>query len=146
MDTSMIGGLRIVFMVIAALGIVALIVIHQLRKRALSPEETARWAGTRPAPLQPIEQERMLRWQRNMRLIALATLFYVGMMVGLTSALPEEAWVARWIAFMILPAMVVGGVVLQFSVRCPRCSMHIGLQTSMGLPPACERCGVSLRK
>jgi hypothetical protein len=143
---DMIGMLRVLFLTLAAAGVVAIVVIYLLRKRALSAGEIARWAKARPAPLQPADLERLRQWQRNMRIIALATLFYLGMMVGLTSALPEEARIVRWIAFLILPAMVIGGVVLQFSVRCPRCSMHLGLQTSLALPKTCERCGVSFHK
>lgn len=86
------------------------------------------------------------RWQRNMRLIALATLFYLGVMVGFVSTIPMEAWVARWIAVLVLPAMVVAGVVLQFSERCPRCGLLLGLQTSLGVPSTCERCAVSFRE
>jgi hypothetical protein len=143
---DMIGMLRVLFLTLAAAGVVAIAAIYLLRKRTLSAEEIARWGKARQVALQPAELERLRRWQRNMRIIALATLFYLGMMVGLTSSLPEEARIVRWIAFLILPAMVVAGMALQFSVRCPRCSMHLGLQTSLGLPEKCERCGVSLRK
>lgn len=65
---------------------------------------------------------------------------------GLASSVPEQAWIVRWVVFLILPAIVIGGVVLQFSVRCPRCSMLLGLQSNLGLPDVCERCGVPLRE
>jgi hypothetical protein len=145
MDTTL-GSLRILFLGIAVLGIAALIVIYLMRRRALSPAERARWAGSKPALPVPDDLERLLRWQRKMRVVGLATLFYAGMMVGLTGALPPEAWVVRWIAFMILPAMILAGVALQFSIRCPHCSMRIGLQSSLGLPAVCERCETPLRK
>lgn len=143
---DMLGNARYLFLALAGLGVVAIVVIHQMRRRALSAEEIARWRQTRPGPLTAADLERLQRWQRSMRVVAVATLFYVGVMVGFASALPEEAMILRWIAFLILPAMIVAGVVLQFSVRCPRCSMHLGLQTSLGVPENCERCGVSLRR
>jgi len=142
----MLGNARYLFLALAGLGVVAIVVIHQMRRSALSAEEIARWRQTRPGPLPVADLERLQRWQRSMRVVAVATLFYVGVMVGFASALPAEAMILRWIAFLILPAMVVAGVALQFSVRCPRCSMHLGLQTSLGVPESCERCGVSLRK
>ena len=40
--------------------------------------------------------------------------------------------------------LILAGVVLQFSVRCPRCKLPLGLQSSLGVPPECERCGVNL--
>jgi hypothetical protein len=143
---DMLGNGRLLFLALAGLGAVAIVVIYLARKRALSAEEKVRWAKSRPAPLSAADMERLRRWQRIMRVVAIATLFYVGVMVGFASALPQDAVLLRWIAFLILPALVIGGVVLQFSVRCPRCSMLIGLQTSLGLPATCERCGVALRK
>lgn len=120
--------------------------IRDLRKRALASDKISRWLKARPAPLGAAELARLRRWQRNMRLIALATLFYLGVMVGFVSTIPMEAWVARWIAVLVLPAMVVAGVVLQFSERCPRCGLLLGLQTSLGVPSTCERCAVSFRE
>jgi hypothetical protein len=143
---DMLETARLMFLALAAAGVVAIIAIYLLRKRALSAEEISRWAKARPAPLAAADLERLQRWQRIMRIVAIATLFYLGMMVGFASALPQDAVALRWVAFLILPALVIGGVTLQFSVRCPRCSMLIGLQTSLGLPETCERCGVSLRK
>ena len=143
---DMLGSARYLFLAIAGLGVIAMIAIQQLRRRALSADEIARWKQGRPAPLSAADLEGLQRWQRRMRIVAIGTLFYVGAMVGFASALPEEAMVLRWIAFLILPAMIVAGVVLQFSVRCPRCAMHIGLQTSLGVPETCERCGVAFRK
>ena len=141
-----IGYLRYFFLALALLGILGILVIHELRKRALAGSETVRWQKARPAPLDASELKRLRRWQRNMRITAIATLFYLGVMVGLASSAPDEAWIVRWIAFLILPAMVVAGVVLQFSARCPRCALLLGLQSSLGLPDACERCGVSFRE
>ena len=46
----------------------------------------------------------------------------------------------------ILLGLLLLGVMAQFSARCPRCGMNVGLQPSMGQPPFCERCQVSLRK
>ena len=143
---DMLGEARYLFLALAVLGVIAILVIRGMRKRALTDEEKERWAKSRPAPVPAAELDRLLRWQRNMRLVAISTLFYLGAMVGFASALPPEAMLLRWVAFLILPALVIGGVVLQFSVRCPRCSMHLGLQTSLGLPETCERCGAALRK
>jgi hypothetical protein len=142
---SAIGVLRYVFLALATAGILGMFAIRAFRKRALSEIEVKRWQHTRPALLGAEELTVLQRWQTKMRLAALAILFYVGVMVGLTSSIPDEARIVRWIAFLILPAIVIAGVVLQFSVRCPRCSMLLGLQTSLGIPDVCERCGVSLR-
>jgi len=141
-----IGYFRYVFLALAAAGIVGMFVIRALRKRTLSESEIARWKKAHPAPLAAEEFGSLRRWQRKMRLTALAILFYLGMMVGLASSVPDEAWIVRWVVFLILPAIVIAGVVIQFSVRCPRCSMPLGLQSSLGIPDVCERCGVPLRE
>lgn len=143
---DMLGSACYIFLGVAGLGVVAMIAIYWMRRRALSAEQVSRWRQGRPAPLTSADFDRLMRWQRRMRIVAMSTLFYVGVMVGFASALPEEAMLLRWIAFLILPAMIVSGVALQFSARCPRCSMHLGLQTSLGVPTTCERCGVALRK
>lgn len=135
---------RIVFLGLAALGVVMLFVIWFLRRRTLSADAKARWRATRPVPLTPDEAQKLQRWQRRMRWVAVGTLFYLGLMAGFTSALPADAQVARGVAFLILPAMIVAGVALQFSARCPRCGLHMGLQSSLGVPSECERCGVGL--
>jgi len=124
------------------LGVVAIAVFWILRRRLLGAEAKAHWENSRPAPLTPDELRRLQRWQRRMRWVALGTLFYLGVMVGFTSALPDEAMLLRRLAFLVLPAMILAGVVLQFSVRCPRFELPLGLQSSLGVPPDCERCGV----
>ncbi len=138
--------LRIMFLALAGFGMISIFVIRGLRLRALAKDEVEHWKMARPAPLAKVELERLRRWQRNMRIVAVSTLFYLGVMVGFASTVPDEAWIARWVAFLLLPAMVVAGVVFQFSVRCPRCQMLLGLQTSLGVPESCERCGVSFRR
>jgi hypothetical protein len=135
---------RILFLGLAALGVAGIIVIWFFRRRMLGPEAMAPWKNARPVPLTPIEIRVLEQWQRRMRWVALGTLFYLGVMVGFASSVPPEARVARWVALLILPAMVVGGIVLQFSARCPRCGIRLGLQSSLAVPAACERCNVNL--
>ena len=140
------GYFRYVFLALALAGILGMFVIRTLRKQALAENETTGAGSTgHPAPLTAEDFGGLLRWQKKMRLTALAVLFYLGMMVGLASSVPAEAWIVRWVVFLILPAIVIAGVVVQFSVRCPRRSMLLGLQSSLGIPDVCERCGVPLR-
>ena len=142
--TNMNIYIRYLFLGLAAVGVAGIFVIRELRRRALTGGEIAHWRQARPAPLSAAEFTRLRRWQRNMRTGAIATLFYLGVMVGFVSTVPIEASLPRWIAILIFPAMVLAGVVLQFSERCPRCGMLLGLQASLGVPETCERCGVSL--
>lgn len=135
---------RVTFLGVAALGVVAIVVIWILRRRMLGAEAKAQWKTSHPAPLTAGEFRRLQQWQRRMRWVALGTLFYLGAMVGFTSALPAEARLLRGLAFLILPMLILAGVALQFSVRCPRCKLPLGLQSSLGVPPECERCGVGL--
>lgn len=135
---------RILFLSLAALGVLGIFVIWLFRRRMLGQKAVAPWKNGHPAPLTATEVTALQQWQRRMRWVAIGTLFYVGVMVGFASSVPAEAQVARWVAFLILPAMVVTGVGLQFSARCPRCGLQLGLQSSLGVPAECERCGVSL--
>lgn len=142
--TEILDLARVTFLGVAALGVVAIGVIWILRRRMLGAEAKAQWKTSHPAPLTPNEFHRLQQWQRRMRWVALGTLFYLGVMVGFTSALPEEARLLRGLAFLILPVLILAGVALQFSARCPRCKLPLGLQSSVGVPPECERCGAHL--
>jgi len=135
---------RVTFLGVAALGVAAIVVIWILRRRLLGAKAKAQWKDLHPAPLTPDEFHRLQQWQRRMRWVALGTLFYLGAMVGFTSALPAQAQLLRGLAFLILPMLILVGVALQFSIRCPRCKLPLGLQSSLGVPPECERCGVNL--
>lgn len=135
---------RLAFLGVAAVGLLAVAAIWILRRRLLGPQALARWKDAHPTPLSPDEVRRLQQWQGRMRWVAGGTLFYVGLMVGFTSALPSEAVALRGVAFLILPAMILGGVALQFSARCPRCGLPLGLLSSLGVPSECERCRVGL--
>lgn len=142
--TDNLAWARLVFLGVAVLGLLAGAAIWILRRRWLAPQALARWKDARPTPLSRDEVQKLQQWQRRMRWVAGGTLFYVGLMVGFTSALPAEAVGLRGVAFLVLPAMILGGVALQFSARCPRCGLPLGLQSSLGLPSECERCRVGL--
>lgn len=53
----------------------------------------------------------------------------------------------RVIRLALLPAagMVVAGVWLQFSARCPSCGYRLGRQSRLVVPERCRSCGASLR-
>lgn len=47
----------------------------------------------------------------------------------------------------LLPALalVVAGVFVQFSARCPACGYRLGRQSRLVVPERCRACGASLR-
>jgi hypothetical protein len=139
--------LRSVFLVLAALGGTGLVTIWALRRRGLSPEEISRWRSKKHAHLTEVEFRRLYGWQRLVRVLFMLTIGFLVLFIGFISAAQQALSRNVMVAgYGILLGLVALGVLAQFGARCPRCGLNIGLQSSMGLPPYCERCHVTLRR
>jgi hypothetical protein len=94
-----------------------------------------------PAPLNPVEHNRLWRWQRRMLFfygIAIALLALAGALMLLFG---ELAWVRR-AALALLLALIAAATFVQFRERCPRCRRRLGWHGRLFLPAQCPGCGV----
>jgi hypothetical protein len=78
----------------------------------------------------------------GMTFIALACVGLIVMALGAAKTAP--VWV-YWAGLLLATVIVVVGVGVQFSARCPRCGYNIGLQSRLLLPSGCERCQTRFR-
>ncbi|MFW6078509.1 MAG: hypothetical protein ACODAE_02745 [Gemmatimonadota bacterium] len=101
-------------------------------------------SGSNGGELENRELRRLLRWQR--RMIAAFVVFWILFLSVLAMEYfgDPPAWLS-YLAFVVVLAFAVAAALLQFSVRCPRCGVRIGLQSRMIVPDRCRRCGVRLR-
>jgi len=98
-----------------------------------------------PRPLTQAELEGLRHWQRR-------TLRWFVVTMGLVVALGVLSAFARWIppsgilaAQGAVLCVAAFGLAVHFSGRCPLCGRHIGFQSSLVLPTACEICGAVFR-
>jgi len=87
---------------------------------------------------------RLFRWQRRMVSLFIGTWAYILLVIAfhlLANPPPHVVQLA------LIPALglVIGGVCLQFSVRCPSCGYRLGRQSRLLVPDRCRSCGLSLR-
>jgi hypothetical protein len=91
------------------------------------------------------DSQRLLRWQRRMVATFVGTWVYLLVVVAVDVLLDPPP---RVVQLALLPALglVIGGVWLQFSARCPACGYRLGRQSRLVVPEHCRSCGVALRR
>jgi len=95
-------------------------------------------------PLTPDERRPLLAWERRMKggflawlaVLALTLTLGLGFKFSNTQLIPLG---------ILLVLMMAAGMIIQFSARCPRCRVRIGLYCRLRLPPRCPCCGVEFR-
>lgn len=92
-----------------------------------------------PTSLTRSECERVWRYDRAfLRAGAMAVLVLA---VGLGVAqFFGDAVPVRIAVILLAAALIVGGLLLQFAARCPRCGTRVG---ALAPPSACRSCGVA---
>jgi hypothetical protein len=96
---------------------------------------------TDPAPLRPVEIDRIRHWQRAMLIYYGAAMTALVLVGGLTLMYMDVAWLRRSALGLVL-MLVAGATLVQFRARCPRCGLRLGAQARLFLPDKCRRCGV----
>jgi hypothetical protein len=92
----------------------------------------------------PDDARRLLQWQRRMVIAFIGTWVYLLLVIAAHVLLELPPTV---IQLALIPALVlvIAGVCLQFSIRCPSCGYRLGRQSRLTVPDRCRSCGVSLR-
>jgi hypothetical protein len=98
-----------------------------------------------PGALSEAEKRGLKAWARRTKVaFAGAMLFVVLNGALLIAANPAPLWLG-WLGLGAGLVIVVVGLAIHFSGRCPRCGYIIGLQSPLLLPTRCERCKTPFR-
>lgn len=98
-------------------------------------------------PHRPLERTDLLglrRWQRWMLFIFVAMWFFLVAVFVAHLLLALPLWIVQLVILLDL-GLVISGVALQFSARCPACGYRLGRQSRLLVPQRCRSCGIALR-
>jgi hypothetical protein len=133
--------LNAVVMVLALVVIVSQAVLLVARRFSLQRSISIEDSGS----LSEAEKQAPKAWARRTKVaLAGAMLFVVlnGVLLIVTNPAP------LWLGWLVIGAgivIVIVGLAIHFSGRCPRCGYMIGFQNALLLPYRCERCKTPLR-
>jgi hypothetical protein len=97
------------------------------------------------AALSNAERRGLKAWARRTKLAFAGAMSFVvlyGVLLIVTD--PAPLWLG-WLGLGIGLIVMVAGLAIHFSGRCPRCGYVIGLQSPLLLPTRCERCKTPFR-
>jgi hypothetical protein len=116
------------------------------RKQALSPARVSIWRDHPVKPLDAGEMQGLAHWQVRMLILYVVSIIYLLLLLVLSSSpnLPGDQFSAD-LAYGLLLPLVGAALYHQFSARCPRCGLVLGLQRRLLVPAHCARCDVRLR-
>jgi hypothetical protein len=138
---------KLVIGILLFIAIAGFLVIVFWRKQALSPAQVSTWRDHPVKPLDAGEMQALAQWQVHMLILYVASIIFLLFLLVLSSSpnLPGDQPNAELAYGLLLPLV---GVALyhQFSARCPRCGLVLGLQRRLLVPAHCARCGVRLRQ
>jgi hypothetical protein len=133
--------LNAVGMVLAIGVIVGLVVLLVARHFSLQRSVSIKDSG----PLSEAERRGLRVWARRTQISFAGCMLFValnGILLILTN--PAPLWLG-WLGLGVGIVIVVCGLAVHFSGRCPRCGYIIGFQSPLLLPYFCERCKTPFR-
>jgi hypothetical protein len=137
---------KLVIGILLFVAIAGLLVVIFLRKQALSTARISTWHDHPVKPLDSGEMQMLAHWQVRMLILYVVSIIYLLSLLILSSSpnLPGDQLSAD-LAYGLLLPLVGAALYHQFSARCPRCGLVLGLQRRLLVPAHCARCGVRLR-
>jgi hypothetical protein len=115
-----------------------------LRLIAMRPWEVRKWRRSQQPALKRADLKRLSDWQTR-NLVLFITCAVVGVVDAVVLGLGLLEGSLRSILWGIFILSGVVGLMNHFSMRCPRCSMLVGLQSNLLLPENCKRCRVAFQ-
>lgn len=88
---------------------------------------------------------RLLQWQRRMLALFVGTWAYILLVIAVDLLVQPPERVVQ-LALVVVLGLVIAGVWLQLSIRCPSCGYRLGRQSRLLVPDYCRSCGISLRR
>jgi NADH:ubiquinone oxidoreductase subunit 3 (subunit A) len=137
-DAELLNAVVIVLAIVVIAGLPVLLVVRyfSLRRRVSIKDS---------GPLSEAERRGLKAWARRTKVaFAGAMLFVVLNGVLLIVTNPAPLWLG-WLGLGAGIVIVVVGLAIHFSGRCPRCGYIIGFQSALLLPYRCERCKTPFR-
>jgi hypothetical protein len=96
-------------------------------------------------PLSEAEKRKLKAWARRTKVAFAGAILFVALNSLLLIVVnPVPLWLG-WLGLGAGTVIVVVGLAIHFSGRCPRCGYFIGLQSPLLLPYRCERSKTSFR-
>jgi hypothetical protein len=137
-DAELLNAVVIVLAIVVIAGLPVLLVVRYFSlRRSVSIKD--------PGPLSEAERRGLKAWARRTKVaFAGAMLFVVLNGVLLIVTNPAPLWLG-WLGLGAGIVIVVVGLAIHFSGRCPRCGYIIGFQSALLLPYRCERCKTPFR-
>jgi hypothetical protein len=137
-DAELLNAVVIMVALVVIAGLAVLFVARYFSlRRSVSIEDLG--------PLSEAERRGLKAWARRTKVsFAGAMLFVVLNGVLLIAVNPAPLWLG-WLRLGAATIIVVVGLAVHFSGRCPRCGYTIGLQSLLLLPYRCERCKTPFR-
>jgi NADH:ubiquinone oxidoreductase subunit 3 (subunit A) len=137
-DAELLNAVVIVLAIVVIAGLPVLLVVRYFSlRRSVSIKDSG--------PLSEAERRGLKAWARRTKVaFAGAMLFVVLNGVLLIVTNPAPLWLG-WLGLGAGIVIVVVGLAIHFSGRCPRCGYIIGFQSALLLPYRCERCKTPFR-
>ncbi len=138
MDAELLNAVVIVLAIVVIAGLPVLLVVRYFSlRRSVSIKDSG--------PLSDAERRGLKAWARRTKVAFAGAMSFVvlnGVLLIVTN--PAPLWLG-WLGLGAGIVIVVVGLAIHFSGRCPRCGYIIGFQSALLLPYRCERCKTPFR-
>jgi NADH:ubiquinone oxidoreductase subunit 3 (subunit A) len=137
-DAELLNAVVMVLALVVIAGLAVLFVARYVSlRRSVSIEDLG--------PLSEAEKRGLKAWARRTKVAFAGAMLFVllnGVLLIVTN--PAPLWLG-WLSLVAAVIIVVVGLVIHLSGRCPRCGYMIGFQSPLLLPYRCERCKTPFR-
>jgi hypothetical protein len=137
-DAELLNAVVIVLALVVIAGLAVLFVARYISLR--SSASIKNWG-----PLSEAERRGLKAWARRTKVAFAGAMLFVilnGVLLIVTN--PAPLWLG-WLGLGAAIIVMVVGLAVHFSGRCPRCGYIIGFQSPLLLPYRCERCKTPFR-
>ena len=138
MDAELLNAVVIGLALVVIVGLAVLLVArHFSLRRSVSIKDSGALSET--------EKRGLKTWARRTKIAFAGCMLFVvlnGVLLIVTN--PAPLWLG-WLGLGMGVVIVVVGLTIHFSGRCPRCGYIIGFQSPLLLPYRCERCKTPFR-
>lgn len=137
---------KLVIGMLIFVAIAGFLIVVFWRKQALNTARVSVWRDHPVKPLDAEEMQVLAHWQVRMLILYVINIIYLLLLLIFSSSptLPGNQLSAD-LAYGLLLPLVGATLYYQFSARCPRCGLVLGLQRRLLVPTHCARCDVRLR-
>jgi NADH:ubiquinone oxidoreductase subunit 3 (subunit A) len=137
-DAELLNVVVIVLAVVVIAGLAVLFVARYFSlRRSVSIEDLG--------PLSETERRELEAWSRRTKVAFAGAMLFVVLNGVLLIAVNPAPLRLGWLSLGAAIIILVVGLAIHFSGRCPRCGYIIGLQSPLLLPYRCERCKTPFR-